>query len=284
MGQEKGKSPSWNQTLGVGRALTDFEQFLDQQKKKCPRCAEWVKFEAKVCRFCQNEFDPAEIERQIEKWRKQNSGGPDRPPDSTVTAIASNSEDQQPDSAAAVIKNNASRLPGIEKDRDESPQPVPKSLFPLIFWVLGIVVAGAAVVFLMSGKLSKPRPLSIEYGQPQVVINKPIVPDAKPAATAAPIPQKPYVPSTSPYFKEHYPESKFPDKGSEVTVGMAPQDVIDRLGSPYDRKIMAYSQRGRSWTETTWFYRDGHTVVFNDDDKIIKATKATIPVPETECR
>lgn len=51
----------------------DFEQFLDRQTKKCPRCAEWVKFQAKVCRFCQNEFDQGEIEKQIEEWKKQNS-------------------------------------------------------------------------------------------------------------------------------------------------------------------------------------------------------------------
>jgi hypothetical protein len=33
--------------------------------KKCPRCAEFIKAEALVCRFCSHEFDPASVTKQL---------------------------------------------------------------------------------------------------------------------------------------------------------------------------------------------------------------------------
>ena len=45
----------------VARARLEMSQLSDdhQQYKKCEMCAEWVKAEAKVCRFCGHKFAPA---------------------------------------------------------------------------------------------------------------------------------------------------------------------------------------------------------------------------------
>jgi len=55
---------------------------LENMTKKCPACAETIKFEARKCRFCGEEIDPEEIERQLAIHRaeqadaiaKQNEG------------------------------------------------------------------------------------------------------------------------------------------------------------------------------------------------------------------
>ncbi len=39
---------------------------LNSETKKCPACAEIIKFEAKKCRFCREELDPDEVDKQIE--------------------------------------------------------------------------------------------------------------------------------------------------------------------------------------------------------------------------
>jgi len=41
--------------------------------KKCPVCAEVIKLEAIKCRFCGEEFDPADVARQVAKVRNEDS-------------------------------------------------------------------------------------------------------------------------------------------------------------------------------------------------------------------
>lgn len=46
---------------------------LENMTKKCPACAETIKLEAKKCRFCGEEIDPEEIERQLAIHRAEQA-------------------------------------------------------------------------------------------------------------------------------------------------------------------------------------------------------------------
>ncbi|MBW2602686.1 MAG: hypothetical protein JRE28_00010 [Deltaproteobacteria bacterium] len=49
----------------------EIEKLLDEETKICPKCAETIKFKAKICRYCQTQFDPDEVDKQIKAHRDE---------------------------------------------------------------------------------------------------------------------------------------------------------------------------------------------------------------------
>lgn len=53
-------------------AATVRSSSAQQITKRCPQCAEEIKLEAVVCRYCNHRFDPQDVSRDIERSRRQD--------------------------------------------------------------------------------------------------------------------------------------------------------------------------------------------------------------------
>ena len=55
--------------MPVTNAESDKDAEQNNPTKKCPKCAEIIKLEVKVCRYCQYEFPAEEVEKLVEKHK-----------------------------------------------------------------------------------------------------------------------------------------------------------------------------------------------------------------------
>jgi len=61
---------------GTASAAVEVKEFSpDTLTKKCPDCAEHVKLEALVCRFCGRKFEPSEVEAAIREAHSRFTAG-----------------------------------------------------------------------------------------------------------------------------------------------------------------------------------------------------------------